>query len=208
MKKKIGVLITALLLICLGATICACNTNIQSLTLACRDATAQGFNISMEVDNSTTNIDLSKKIITRFGVTWQAYADESCTYPCNPIVYLKNGENVIYIEATFSGKRVGIYTLTIYRHFTAEITFFANDEIYYTDYARTNMIYIISSSFVPQTDGLIFECWTDENGEEVRYFTPRKDTNLFAKFKSLTYKAALSDGAIIINEIQIDFQAV
>ena len=172
-------------------------------------ATIEGLQIYMRVDENTDSVPLLDKVTVSAG-TWKLYSDilgqhEIVTkIAAGASGVLEDGENVFYLILTGEYGATSVYTLTVYRAFTAYTVSYARGADEATgdipaaaEYKPGAQVTLAAADTFAR-DGYAFVGWSDGentyNAGEV-YTMPEQDVTFTAQWEELTYELRYARGA-------------
>ena len=161
------------------------NVDQKAMIKSIQNGKVDGLTVSLEIDNTIEDVDLSGMITTSKDCSWQLYTSRTATSAdaiVTKIIVPKNGNNTYYIVVTSAdGKINRTYTLNVWKNYYATLSFYANGTLYTSEQVLTHTTYGSGPSC--SVAGYTFNGW----GCDGYYVTESKSFN--ANLTPLTYTA-------------------
>ena len=161
------------------------NVDQKAMIKSIQNGKVDGLTVSLEIDNTVEDVDLSGMITTSKDSSWQLYTSRSATAAdaiVTKIIVPKNGNNTYYIVVTSAdGKTNRTYTLNVWKNYYATLSFYTNGSFYTSEQVLTHTTYGSGPSC--SVAGYTFNGW----GCDGYYVTESKSFN--ANLTPLTYTA-------------------
>ena len=198
-KRIIFVLVILTMAIVLSFVFVACdktdsqkpsNTNSENvdqkvMIKSIQNGKVDGLTLSLEIDNTVEDVDLSGMITTSKDCSWQLYTSKIATSAdaiVTKMIVPKTGNNTYYIVVTSAdGKTSRTYTLNVWKNYYVTLSFYANGSFYASEQVLTHTAYGNGPSC--SVAGYTFNGW----GCDGYYVTESKSFN--ANLTPLTYTA-------------------
>ena len=173
------------------------NVDQKAMIKSIQNGKVDGLTVSLEIDNTIEDVDLSGMITTSKDCSWQLYTSRTATSAdaiVTKIIVPKNGNNTYYIVVTSAdGKTNRTYTLNVWKNYYATLSFYANGTFYTSEQVLTHTTYGSGPSC--SVVGYTFNGW----GCDGYYVTESKSFN--ANLTPLTYTAKFdSNGGSTISD--------
>ena len=157
----------------------------KAMIKSIQNGKVDGLTVSLEIDNTVEDVDLSGMITTSKDCSWQLYTSRTATSAdaiVTKIIVPKNGNNTYYIVVTSAdGKTNRTYTLNVWKNYYVTLSFYANGTLYTSEQVLTHTTYGSGPSC--SVAGYTFNGW----GCDGYYVTESKSFN--ANLTPLTYSA-------------------
>ena len=157
----------------------------KAMIKSIQNGKVDGLTVSLEIDNTVEDVDLSGMITTSKDCSWQLYTSRTATAAdaiVTKIIVPKNGNNTYYIVVTSAdGKTNRTYTLNVWKNYYVTLSFYANGSFYTSEQVLTHTTYGSGPSC--SVAGYTFNGW----GCDGYYVTESKSFN--ANLTPLTYTA-------------------
>lgn len=197
MKKRSIIVIALVLAFLLTFTLFACkdkDLNDQSTQLkegANIESIAGGaineLNLSLEVAEGTTNIDLATILTVSEGASWKLYSDAEGQTEVVEIANLADGVNVYYIKITSEdANHSATYTLNIFKNHKVKITYYITEGNEHSSEMVLTGTTLETGPAAPAREGYTFKGWGTE-GHKVT-----GPTSFIAKWGIKKYMLALN----------------
>ena len=161
------------------------NVDQKAMIKSIQNGKVDGLTVSLEIDNTVEDVDLSGMITTSKDCSWQLYTSRTATSAdaiVTKIIVPKNGNNTYYIVVTSAdGKTNRTYTLNVWKNYYVTLLFYANGTFYTSEQVLTHTTYGSGPSC--SVAGYTFNGW----GCDGYYVTESKSFN--ANLTPLTYSA-------------------
>ena len=161
------------------------NVDQKAMIKSIQNGKVDGLTVSLEIDNTVEDVDLSGMITTSKDCSWQLYTSRTATSAdaiVTKIIVPKNGNNTYYIVVTSAdGKTNRTYTLNVWKNYYVTLSFYANGTLYTSEQVLTHTTYGSGPSC--SVAGYTFNGW----GCDGYYVTESKSFN--ANLTPLTYSA-------------------
>ena len=161
------------------------NVDQKAMIKSIQNGKVDGLTVSLEIDNTVEDVDLSGMITTSKDCSWQLYTSKTATSAdaiVTKIIVPKNGNNTYYIVVTSAdGKTNRTYTLNVWKNYYVTLLFYANGTFYTSEQVLTHTTYGSGPSC--SVAGYTFNGW----GCDGYYVTESKSFN--ANLTPLTYSA-------------------
>ena len=161
------------------------NVDQKAMIKSIQNGKVDGLTVSLEIDNTVEDVDLSGMITTSKDCSWQLYTSRTATSAdaiVTKIIVPKNGNNTYYIVVTSAdGKTNRTYTLNVWKNYYVTLSFYANGSFYTSEQVLTHTTYGSGPSC--SVAGYTFNGW----GCDGYYVTESKSFN--ANLTPLTYTA-------------------
>ena len=173
------------------------NVDQKAMIKSIQNGKVDGLTVSLEIDNTVEDVDLSGMITTSKDCSWQLYTSRTATSAdaiVTKIIVPKNGNNTYYIVVTSAdGKINRTYTLNVWKNYYATLSFYANGTFYTSEQVLTHTTYGSGPSC--SVAGYTFNGW----GCDGYYVTESKSFN--ANLTPLTYSAKFdSNGGSAVSD--------
>ena len=173
------------------------NVDQKAMIQSIQNGKVDGLTVSLEIDNTVEDVDLSGMITTSKDCSWQLYTSRTATSAdaiVTKIIVPKNGNNTYYIVVTSAdGKTNRTYTLNVWKNYYVTLSFYANDTFYTSEQVLTHTTYGSGPSC--SVAGYSFNGW----GCDGYYVTESKSFN--ANLTPLTYTAKFdSNGGSTVSD--------
>lgn len=180
------------------------NVDQKVMIKSIQNGKVDGLTLSLEIDNTVEDVDLSGMITTSKDCSWQLYTSKIATSAdaiVTKMIVPKTGNNTYYIVVTSAdGKTSRTYTLNVWKNYYVTLSFYANGSFYTSEQVLTHTAYGNGPSC--SVAGYTFNGW----GCDGYFVTESKSFN--AKLTPLTYTAkfdsnggsALSDKTATFNK--------
>ncbi len=173
------------------------NVDQKAMIKSIQNGKVDGLTVSLEIDNTVEDVDLSGMITTSKDCSWQLYTSRTATSAdaiVTKIIVPKNGNNTYYIVVTSAdGKINRTYTLNVWKNYYATLSFYANGSFYASEQVLTHTTYGSGPSC--SVAGYTFNGW----GCDGYYVTESKSFN--ANLTPLTYSAKFdSNGGSTVSD--------
>ena len=173
------------------------NVDQKVMIKSIQNGKVDGLTLSLEIDNTVEDVDLSGMITTSKDCSWQLYTSRTATSAdaiVTKIIVPKNGNNTYYIVVTSAdGKINRTYTLNVWKNYYATLSFYANGTFYTSEQVLTHTTYGSGPSC--SVAGYTFNGW----GCDGYYVTESKSFN--ANLTPLTYTAKFdSNGGSTVSD--------
>ena len=173
------------------------NVDQKAMIKSIQNGKVDGLTVSLEIDNTVEDVDLSGMITTSKDCSWQLYTSKTATSAdaiVTKIIVPKNGNNTYYIVVTSAdGKINRTYTLNVWKNYYATLSFYANGTFYTSEQVLTHTTYGSGPSC--SVAGYTFNDW----GCDGYYVTESKSFN--ANLTPLTYTAKFdSNGGSAVSD--------
>ena len=173
------------------------NVDQKAMIKSIQNGKVDGLTVSLEIDNTVEDVDLSGMITTSKDCSWQLYTSRTATSAdaiVTKIIVPKNGNNTYYIVVTSAdGKTNRTYTLNVWKNYYVTLLFYANGTFYTSEQVLTHTTYGSGPSC--SVAGYTFNGW----GCDGYYVTESKSFN--ANLTPLTYSAKFdSNGGSTVSD--------
>ena len=173
------------------------NVDQKAMIKSIQNGKVDGLTVSLEIDNTIEDVDLSGMITTSKDCSWQLYTSRTATSAdaiVTKIIVPKNGNNTYYIVVTSAdGKINRTYTLNVWKNYYVTLSFYANGTFYTSEQVLTHTTYGSGPSC--SVAGYTFNGW----GCDGYYVTESKSFN--ANLTPLTYSAKFdSNGGSAVSD--------
>ena len=173
------------------------NVDQKAMIQSIQNGKVDGLTVSLEIDNTVEDVDLSGMITTSKDCSWQLYTSRTATSAdaiVTKIIVPKNGNNTYYIVVTSAdGKTNRTYTLNVWKNYYVILSFYANGTFYTSEQVLTHTTYGSGPSC--SVAGYTFNGW----GCDGYYVTESKSFN--ANLTPLTYTAKFdSNGGSTVSD--------
>ena len=173
------------------------NVDQKAMIKSIQNGKVDGLTVSLEIDNTVEDVDLSGMITTSKDCSWQLYTSRTATSAdaiVTKIIVPKNGNNTYYIVVTSAdGKTNRTYTLNVWKNYYVTLSFYANGTFYTSEQVLTHTTYGSGPSC--SVAGYTFNGW----GCDGYYVTESKSFN--ANLTPLTYSAKFdSNGGSTVSD--------
>ena len=173
------------------------NVDQKAMIKSIQNGKVDGLTVSLEIDNTVEDVDLSGMITTSKDCSWQLYTSRTATSAdaiVTKIIVPKNGNNTYYIVVTSAdGKINRTYTLNVWKNYYVTLSFYANGTFYTSEQVLTHTTYGSGPSC--SVAGYTFNGW----GCDGYYVTESKSFN--ANLTPLTYSAKFdSNGGSTVSD--------
>ena len=173
------------------------NVDQKAMIKSIQNGMVDGLTVSLEIDNTVEDVDLSGMITTSKDCSWQLYTSRTATSAdaiVTKIIVPKNGNNTYYIVVTSAdGKTSRTYTLNVWKNYYVTLSFYANGTLYTSEQVLTHTTYGSGPSC--SVVGYTFNGW----GCDGYYVTESKSFN--ANLTPLTYTAKFdSNGGSTVSD--------
>ena len=173
------------------------NVDQKVMIKSIQNGKVDGLTVSLEIDNTVEDVDLSGMITTSKDCSWQLYTSRTATSAdaiVTKIIVPKNGNNTYYIVVTSAdGKTNRTYTLNVWKNYYVTLSFYANGTLYTSEQVLTHTTYGSGPSC--SVAGYTFNGW----GCDGYYVTESKSFN--ANLTPLTYSAKFdSNGGSTVSD--------
>ena len=161
------------------------NVDQKVMIKSIQNGKVDGLTLSLEIDNTVEDVDLSGMITTSKDCSWQLYTSKIATSAdaiVTKMIVPKNGNNTYYIVVTSADEKTNrTYTLNVWKNYYATLSFYANGSFYTSEHVLTHTTYGSGPSC--SVAGYTFNGW----GCDGYYVTESKSFN--ANLTPLTYTA-------------------
>jgi len=161
------------------------NIDQKAMIKSIQNGKVDGLTVSLEIDNTVEDVDLSGMITTSKDCSWQLYTSRTATAAdaiVTKIIVPRNGNNTYYIVVTSAdGKTNRTYTLNVWKNYYVTLSFYTNGTLYTSEQVLTHTTYGSGPSC--SVAGYTFNGW----GCDGHYVTESKSFN--ANLTPLTYTA-------------------
>ena len=173
------------------------NVDQKAMIKSIQNGKVDGLTVSLEIDNTVEDVDLSGMITTSKDCSWQLYTSRTATSAdaiVTKIIVPKNGNNTYYIVVTSAdGKTNRTYTLNVWKNYYVTLSFYVNGTFYTSEQVLTHTTYGSGPSC--SVAGYTFNGW----GCDGYYVTESKSFN--ANLTPLTYTAKFdSNGGSTVSD--------
>ena len=173
------------------------NVDQKVMIKSIQNGKVDGLTLSLEIDNTVEDVDLSGMITTSKDCSWQLYTSKIATSAdaiVTKMIVPKNGNNTYYIVVTSADEKTNrTYTLNVWKNYYATLSFYANGSFYASEQVLTHTTYGNGPSC--SVAGYTFNGW----GCDGYYVTESKSFN--ANLTPLTYTAKFdSNGGSTVSD--------
>ena len=173
------------------------NVDQKVMIKSIQNGKVDGLTLSLEVDNTVEDVDLSGMITTSKDCSWQLYTSKIATSAdaiVTKMIVPKNGNNTYYIVVTSADEKTNrTYTLNVWKNYYVTLSFYANGSFYTSEQVLTHTTYGSGPSC--SVAGYTFNGW----GCDGYYVTESKSFN--ANLTPLTYTAKFdSNGGSTVSD--------
>ena len=173
------------------------NVDQKVMIKSIQNGKVDGLTLSLEIDNTVEDVDLSGMITTSKDCSWQLYTSKIATSAdaiVTKMIVPKNGNNSYYIVVTSADEKTNrTYTLNVWKNYYATLSFYANGSFYASEQVLTHTTYGNGPSC--SVAGYTFNGW----GCDGYYVTESKSFN--ANLTPLTYTAKFdSNGGSTVSD--------
>ncbi len=173
------------------------NVDQKVMIKSIQNGKVDGLTLSLEIDNTVEDVDLSGMITTSKDCSWQLYTSKIATSAdaiVTKMIVPKTGNNTYYIVVTSAdGKTSRTYTLNVWKNYYVTLSFYANGSFYASEQVLTHTAYGNGPSC--SVAGYTFNGW----GCDGYYVTESKSFN--ANLTPLTYTAKFdSNGGSTVSD--------
>ena len=173
------------------------NVDQKVMIKSIQNGKVDGLTLSLEIDNTVEDVDLSGMITTSKDCSWQLYTSKIATSAdaiVTKMIVPKNGNNTYYIVVTSADEKTNrTYTLNVWKNYYVTLSFYANGSFYTSEQVLTHTAYGNGPSC--SVAGYTFNGW----GCDGYFVTESKSFN--AKLTPLTYTAKFdSNGGSALND--------
>ena len=173
------------------------NVDQKVMIKSIQNGKVDGLTLSLEIDNTVEDVDLSGMITTSKDCSWQLYTSKIATSAdaiVTKMIVPKNGNNTYYIVVTSADEKTNrTYTLNVWKNYYATLSFYANGSFYTSEHVLTHTTYGSGPSC--SVAGYTFNGW----GCDGYYVTESKSFN--ANLTPLTYSAKFdSNGGSTVSD--------
>ena len=173
------------------------NVDQKVMIKSIQNGKVDGLTLSLEIDNTVEDVDLSGMITTSKDCSWQLYTSKIATSAdaiVTKMIVPKNGNNTYYIVVTSADEKTNrTYTLNVWKNYYVTLSFYANGSFYTSEQVLTHTAYGNGPSC--SVAGYTFNGW----GCDGYYVTESKSFN--ANLTPLTYSAKFdSNGGSTVSD--------